>query len=106
MPSTDSSIGTIPVSLNKIKDEMDMKAQSPSHENRVLAIDKELPRDLEKRQSTSSGTISSISQNGEEGGDINVISWDGEDDPQNPINWTSRKKWTNVGIISSITFVT
>lgn len=27
--------------------------------------------------------------------------WDGPDDPQNPLNWDSRRKWTNVFFISA-----
>lgn len=36
-------------------------------------------------------------------GDI-VISWDGEDDPRNPLNWPDSVKWVHVAIISFGTF--
>lgn len=26
--------------------------------------------------------------------DVIWVGWDGEDDPQNPMNWCRRKKWT------------
>ncbi|XXG98917.1 hypothetical protein Hte_005248 [Hypoxylon texense] len=29
--------------------------------------------------------------------DPNVVDWDGPDDPENPANWTDRKKWLNIG---------
>jgi hypothetical protein len=32
--------------------------------------------------------------------------WDGEDDPANPLNWSSRKKWSNLALVSFITFIT
>lgn len=38
--------------------------------------------------------------------DPNVVSWDGPDDPQNPKNWTDKKKWTNVAILSILTVIT
>lgn len=37
--------------------------------------------------------------------DPNIVWWDGEDDPANPLNWTSLKKWTNIMLISAITFI-
>ncbi|KAJ5181657.1 hypothetical protein N7449_011804 [Penicillium cf. viridicatum] len=36
-------------------------------------------------------------------GDV-VISWDGEDDPRNPLNWPDSVKWLHVAIISFGTF--
>jgi hypothetical protein len=41
----------------------------------------------------------------EESTDNNIVWWDGEDDPANPLNWPTSKKWIHVGIISLITFV-
>lgn len=38
--------------------------------------------------------------------DPNVIWWDNEDDPHNPLNWTEWRKWTTIAIISTTTFVT
>lgn len=35
-----------------------------------------------------------------------VVDWDGPDDPQNPMNWSSGLKWGNVAVISSVTFLT
>ena len=37
--------------------------------------------------------------------DPNVVDWD-ENDPENPQNWTNKKKWGNMSIISGITFLT
>jgi hypothetical protein len=37
--------------------------------------------------------------------DSNTVWWDGEDDPQNPMNWSMTKKWAHVSIVSLITFV-
>ena len=37
--------------------------------------------------------------------DPNVVGWE-ERDPDNPLNWTNKKKWTNGGLIAGMTFVT
>ncbi|KAL8791737.1 MAG: hypothetical protein Q9195_005675 [Heterodermia aff. obscurata] len=44
----------------------------------------------------------------EDVGDIdpNIVSWDGPDDPENPINWKESLKWANVVAVSFITFIT
>lgn len=38
--------------------------------------------------------------------DPNIVDWDGPDDPENPMNWTARKKWANIAILSLLTFLT
>lgn len=38
--------------------------------------------------------------------DPNIVSWDGPDDPTNPMNWTMRKKWSNVAVLSILTIIT
>ncbi|OCT50363.1 hypothetical protein CLCR_07587 [Cladophialophora carrionii] len=38
--------------------------------------------------------------------DPDVVDWDGPDDPENPLNWTSRRKWANIGFLSMITLLT
>ncbi|OCL02037.1 multidrug resistance protein [Glonium stellatum] len=40
------------------------------------------------------------------GGDPNIVWWDGDNDPENPLNWKSWKKWSNVYIVAVISFVT
>ncbi|KAH0848190.1 hypothetical protein AYO21_05322 [Fonsecaea monophora] len=35
-----------------------------------------------------------------------IVDWDGDDDPENPMNWTSRMKAINIGMLSCLTFVT
>lgn len=42
----------------------------------------------------------------EEPRDPNVVDWDGPDDPENPLNWPSRRKVVIVTSISVITFIT
>lgn len=45
-------------------------------------------------------------QNDNTGTDEFVVDWDGDDDPQNPLNWPSSKKTIVIVLISSLTFVT
>ncbi|KAJ5281214.1 MFS multidrug transporter [Penicillium angulare] len=37
--------------------------------------------------------------------DSKTVDWDGPDDPENPVNFSSLIKFTNVGIVSALTFV-
>ena len=41
----------------------------------------------------------------EESDNLNIVWWDGPDDPQNPINFSSWSKALNIGLVASITFV-
>ncbi|KAJ9602400.1 hypothetical protein H2200_012942 [Cladophialophora chaetospira] len=38
--------------------------------------------------------------------DENIVDWDGPNDPEKALNWTNKKKWSNVAIISTVTFLT
>ena len=35
-----------------------------------------------------------------------IVDWDGEEDPENPLNWPPRKKAVNIALLSCLTFVT
>jgi MFS family permease len=37
--------------------------------------------------------------------DPNIVDWDGSDDPENPMNWSSSKKIAAIGIVSAITML-
>jgi MFS family permease len=37
--------------------------------------------------------------------DPDLVTWNGKDDPQNPLNWTKRKKWTSTILVSCFTFI-
>ncbi|KAK1754267.1 major facilitator superfamily domain-containing protein [Echria macrotheca] len=38
--------------------------------------------------------------------DPNIVTWDGPNDPENPENWTDKKKWTSIAVLSIMTVVT
>ncbi len=42
----------------------------------------------------------------DESNDPNVVSWDGKDDPADPLNWSNAIKVVNVGLVSGICLVT
>ncbi|KAK7728186.1 hypothetical protein SLS57_002656 [Botryosphaeria dothidea] len=69
------------------------------HSSRTSSI-QQRAGDEEKQQDNPTGsTDQSIT-------DPNIIDWDGLNDPENPMNWTEKKKWTNIGLMSFITLVT
>ncbi len=35
--------------------------------------------------------------------DINIVDWDGPDDPSNPLNWSPIKKNLHIGVVSIFT---
>ncbi|KAI0947331.1 hypothetical protein AcV7_009784 [Taiwanofungus camphoratus] len=37
--------------------------------------------------------------------DVYIVDWDGPDDPQNPKNWSFKKKWAATAIVSAFTFI-
>ncbi|KAH8599979.1 polyamine transporter 1 [Bisporella sp. PMI_857] len=37
--------------------------------------------------------------------DPNLVTWSGEDDPTNPLNWPNRKRWTATLTVASFTFI-
>ena len=38
--------------------------------------------------------------------DPNIVDWDGEDDPEMPINWPARRKWSYIIMLASLTLLT
>ena len=52
-----------------------------------------------KRQQTNKSTRSQRDR------DPNMVFWNGPDDPENPKNWTMKRKWTATFVVSSFTFI-
>jgi len=55
--------------------------------------------DLERKESL-------VGERSREVDDRNIVWWDGDNDPANPMNWSAVKKWTNISVMSMITFLT
>jgi hypothetical protein len=39
-------------------------------------------------------------------GDPNVVDWEGPDDPENPMNWSTKEKWRNASMLAIMTLIT
>ncbi|KAL9005767.1 MAG: hypothetical protein Q9188_001479 [Gyalolechia gomerana] len=37
--------------------------------------------------------------------DLNLVTWDGPDDPENPKNWSNKRRWAATIVVSSFTFI-
>lgn len=80
-----------------------------THTVPVADFQKDLDLERGTRSSGSSekkGESSSGNEGEKEEKDPNTVDWDGVDDPANPRNWPERKKWRNILVIASITFLT
>lgn len=62
--------------------------------------------DLEAGHKSSSTSQTEAEAQVNEPQDPNIVSWDGPDDPENPLNWSEALKLGNVAIISMVTFIT
>lgn len=74
-----------------------------------------MENDLEKGDARSSHTSISggavkvqpdMTVTAVEPSDPNVVFWEGEDDPENPMNWTNKAKWSSIAMLSIITLIT
>jgi uncharacterized protein YgiB involved in biofilm formation len=65
------------------------------------AAEEEMDRDVEKGEAL--GQTKTGNEEGEE--DPNIVWWDGEDDPENPYNWSTTRKIINCGCVSFQTFI-
>jgi hypothetical protein len=79
-----------------------------SDEN-VSSIGEKEPIDLEKNPRITEKTSTEPSSHDlEDAKDENIVWWDepADQDPENPKNWSEKKKWGTIAIVSSITFIT
>lgn len=58
-----------------------------------------------KLQDQSSMTGKDENVVNEQGGNSNLVDFDGPDDPANPVNWSTSYKWTAVFLVSVMTLV-
>jgi hypothetical protein len=66
----------------------------------------DLEKDVEKGSAPESIASKRETEETIEENDPNTVFWDGADDPENPLNWTSFRKWGTVVVVSAITFLT
>lgn len=60
-------------------------------------------RDIEK-EAEAKGTTPHHTSPPQKPRDPNLIEWDGPDDPENPMNWSNRKKWITTMALGCMTF--
>jgi hypothetical protein len=58
--------------------------------------------DVEKQDERDANTGIEVGK----GREPHIFTWNGPSDPQNPLNWSLRQKWSNLGIVSALTFIT
>lgn len=91
---TASIDGSTPAASNQEVHHVDDEKRS-FHE--ALDVERGPVTDIEKE---------AIEQAAEEPRDPNIVSWDGPDDPENPLNWTKKRKVSATISIALITLLT
>ncbi|KAF5865391.1 hypothetical protein ETB97_004208 [Aspergillus alliaceus] len=73
----------------------------------VVGVSDKQDVDLERGAQSPSGVgiLSETEKSNKSQQDPNLVSWNGPDDPDNPKNWPTRKKWGAVLIVSCFTFI-
>ena len=111
---------TVPASLSSSLHETEQMANENhnagfvSHENATAftAQHKDIDVEREKNASSNASIISNLEKGQpvtivtEEESDANIVDFAGPEDLTNPLNWTSRKKWGNIALLSALTLLT
>lgn len=90
---------------------------NPAQEDKVSDDEKNTNFDIEKGVQSRIGSAHSDdrtlenerigSTRNEQGGTTsNLVDWDGPDDPENPQNWTAKRKWGLIAALSAVTLIT
>lgn len=96
----DADIPTNLGSIHPTPSNPSTRPHSPFNEEDIKTV--ALEKDIEK--GISPGSESTDTEDTE--ADLNIVDFDGPDDPQNPLNWGFTKKWGTVLLVSAITFLT
>jgi hypothetical protein len=89
-PSTSASSSTLSFDLETEKEEV------PANESTEAMQEPDIERPNMSQRSTTMKPVSSQS---------NIVEFDGPDDPENPKNWSTRRKWAVTGGMGGMTFV-
>ncbi|RFU35507.1 hypothetical protein B7463_g796, partial [Scytalidium lignicola] len=84
--------------------------QMADDEEQKSHTEKELERDFDQAVSDHdtnnfSNRDSVLDENPLSVYDVNLVWWDGDDDPENPYNWPTWRKILNCGLVSALSFV-
>jgi multidrug resistance protein len=100
---------TLPASAWEARDPSNEKAQEAYQQGH----DADMPtdnfsHDAEKgarSQAYLTNTEQDNAHTSPEQDDPNIVGWDGPDDPQNPLNWAPKKKWSIIAALGAITLI-
>ncbi|OCL08870.1 MFS general substrate transporter [Glonium stellatum] len=69
-------------------------------------VDSAISQDLPLNEHQPNGRAEEPKERYDEPGkDLNLVTWSGADDPENPMNWSTRKKWAATFVVSSFTLI-
>lgn len=88
-----------------MRDEKHSEGTSSLHSKETLQADETTYKhDIESQSSQGTDGLDKVTED-QVAADPNIVNWDGPDDPANPMNWSSGKKITAIGIVSLITML-
>ena len=79
--------------------EIDVEKAEANGGSTASSLDEEVRIDIAQK-----GGVTALTE--EEKADPNLVFWDGPDDPQNPLNWSGKKKWGQIAVLSILTTLT
>ncbi|KAF2094124.1 putative MFS multidrug transporter [Rhizodiscina lignyota] len=92
------------------KHEQEQKHQHASAKALEVDFDKDVEKGTPSRDSSDEETVPVDAQKQEapKPVDPNIVDWEqpADQDPMNPMNWSSKKKWGNIAILSLLSFTT
>lgn len=74
------------------------------HSKSEIQADEPYKQDVENQSGVDNSSADNASKE-EAPRDANIVDWDGPDDPVNPMNWSSSKKFGAIGIVSLVTML-
>jgi hypothetical protein len=100
IPSNIGVIVTSPSTLSHFTTSGE-SAKSP----RESISDKDVEKGLTSSEPVDAHEITKVVSANEDASS-NEVGWDGDDDPNNPMNWPPFQKWLAVSVVSALTFLT
>lgn len=92
-----------------MKKQTNIRADFFPHGEQYKTVDADVDRDNDASTAAPSGartsshdSLSPEIQEEIKEGKIILVDWDGPDDPQNPMNWSTTMKWINTGLLCAM----